>query len=158
MLNHRLAKYQASFPQDKTIRHACIRTSTPSRKSKDNDYVDYIVIVWPSRNLVNDYIPLTYNHYICDSGYFQVPHICYSSHKIWIKIESCQWGVWFPCLNPATDTVVRPLFYYKSAIVISFHTAYYYCITKKRARSYSSLTCDSLIVQRFNICYIKDSR
>ena len=33
MFNHRLAKYQAPFPQDKTIRHVCIRTSTPSRKS-----------------------------------------------------------------------------------------------------------------------------
>ena len=101
---------------------------------------------------------MTYNHYICDSGYSQVPHICYSSYKIWNKIESCQWGFWFPCLNPATDAVVRPLFYYKSAIVISFHKAYYYCITKKRARSYSSLTCDSLIVPRVNTCYIKDCR
>ena len=55
--------------------------------------------------------------------------------------------------------------YHKSAIFICFHKAFHDrlpftlidLISKKRATNYSTRTCASLIVQRFNTRYMKDS-
>ena len=56
--------------------------------------------------------------------------------------------------------------YYKSAIFICFHKAFHDrlpvtlidLISKKRAKNYSTRTCASLIVPRFNTRYMKDCR
>ena len=55
--------------------------------------------------------------------------------------------------------------YYKSAILICFHKAFHDrlpvtlidLISKKRTTNYSTRTCASLIVPRFNMRYMKDS-
>ena len=55
--------------------------------------------------------------------------------------------------------------YYKSTIFIRFHKAFHDrlpvtlidLISKKRATNYSTRTCASLIVARFNTRYMKDS-
>ena len=56
-------------------------------------------------------------------------------------------------------------FYYKLAIFKCMHKAYNgrlpstltYCIARKRNLSYSIRACDSLLVPRFNSCFMKDS-
>ena len=92
-------------------------------------------------------------HHFCSTSYH-----CYFGHKMRCKKTSC--------FHYSANRRLGPLsIYYKLAIFICLRKAFHDrlpvtlidLISKKRVTNYSTRTCASLIVPRFNTRYMKDS-